>query len=226
MSAISIDGPTASGKTTLGVALASRLGCAFLDTGLTYRAVAYALSVEHLDPATTALDTVVRHEPWFSGDDRGSDGGESSTERVFYRDQDISSAIFDAALEPTLKAVAGNHLWRSQILELHRAILGRVARQAQQRVVAVGRDVAATLLRDGDLHVYLTASRSVRRERRRAQCLGSAGRSSSVGPETALDLQMRAFVAERVNSVVLDSTYLPAHAVLAAVERRLSRLAA
>jgi cytidylate kinase len=224
-SAISIDGPTASGKTTLGVALASRLGCAFLDTGLTYRAVAYALSVEQLDPATTALDTVVRHEPWFSGDDGRVGDDDSSTERVFYRDEDISSAIFDASLEHTLKVVARNQLWRAQILDLHRAILQRAARQAHDRVVAAGRDVAATLLRDGDLHVYLTASTTVRRERRLAQCRGSTGRSVSVGPETALDLQMRTFVANRPNSIVVDSTYLPAQAVLAAVEHRLSRRA-
>jgi CMP/dCMP kinase len=225
MSAISIDGPTASGKTTLGVALAGRLGCAFLDTGLTYRAVAYALSLEQLDPATTALHTVVRHEPWFSSDAGQAGSDESSAGCVFYRDEDISSAIFDASLEHTLKAVASNHLWRAQILDLHRAILRAVPR-ARGRVVAVGRDVAATLLRDGDLHVYLTASATVRRERRRAQYRGSTGRSISVGPETALDLQMRGFVADQVNSIVVDSTYLPAQAVLAAVERRLSRPAA
>ena len=37
---IAIDGPVASGKTVVGMALARRLGCAFLDTGLMYRAVA------------------------------------------------------------------------------------------------------------------------------------------------------------------------------------------
>ena len=38
---IAIDGPVASGKTTVGCIVARKLGCRFLDTGWMYRAVAY-----------------------------------------------------------------------------------------------------------------------------------------------------------------------------------------
>ena len=38
-SVVAIDGPVASGKTTVGRALAQRLGYTFIDTGLMYRAV-------------------------------------------------------------------------------------------------------------------------------------------------------------------------------------------
>ena len=39
---IAIDGPVASGKSTVARELALRLGCTFLDTGALYRAVAVA----------------------------------------------------------------------------------------------------------------------------------------------------------------------------------------
>ena len=39
---IAIDGPAASGKSTLGAALAARFGYRFLDTGLMYRAFTLA----------------------------------------------------------------------------------------------------------------------------------------------------------------------------------------
>ena len=38
---IALDGPSASGKSTVGAMLAERLGCSFLDTGMMYRAVTY-----------------------------------------------------------------------------------------------------------------------------------------------------------------------------------------
>ena len=41
-STIAIDGPAASGKSSLGDLLAARLGYAYLDTGVMYRAVAWA----------------------------------------------------------------------------------------------------------------------------------------------------------------------------------------
>ena len=40
--AVAIDGPGASGKTTVGARVAGRLGFRFLDTGLTYRAATWA----------------------------------------------------------------------------------------------------------------------------------------------------------------------------------------
>jgi cytidylate kinase len=39
---IAIDGPAASGKTTLGLLLAQSLGYLFLDTGVMYRAITWA----------------------------------------------------------------------------------------------------------------------------------------------------------------------------------------
>jgi cytidylate kinase len=47
---IAIDGPAASGKSTVGAELANRLGYLCLDTGIMYRAVTWQALAEGLDP--------------------------------------------------------------------------------------------------------------------------------------------------------------------------------
>ena len=61
---IAIDGPAGAGKSTVGRALASRLGLDYLDTGAMYRAVTFAALRRGLDPAD--LDDVAnaRPRPW------------------------------------------------------------------------------------------------------------------------------------------------------------------
>lgn len=53
---IAIDGPAGSGKSTVGKALARRLGLEYLDTGAMYRGVTFAVLRRGLDPADA--DTV------------------------------------------------------------------------------------------------------------------------------------------------------------------------
>ena len=49
-SVIAIDGPVASGKTTVGKALAARLGYRFIDTGMMYRACTLLALRAGIDP--------------------------------------------------------------------------------------------------------------------------------------------------------------------------------
>jgi cytidylate kinase len=50
-SIIAIDGPAASGKSTLGLRLASALGYLFFDTGVMYRAVTWLAIGSRYEPA-------------------------------------------------------------------------------------------------------------------------------------------------------------------------------
>jgi len=59
---IAIDGPSASGKSTLGRLLARALNLLYIDTGSMYRAVALAVIEAHLDPRDTAAVTVLANE--------------------------------------------------------------------------------------------------------------------------------------------------------------------
>lgn len=210
---ISIDGPTASGKTTLATRLAQSLGLAFLDTGLTYRSLAYTLSREPADGLRTGLQSVLEHRPVVY--DRS--GKLVQDHAILLHGKDISEEIWDRSLDGGLKAVAGDSAWREEILRMHQATVEKYG-----DVVAVGRDVAVTLLPAARLRIYLTASLAVRRERRRAQYRDVSGRSTVVGPPTERDEANRAAVGSLPGSVEIDTTYLPAAAVSACALNRLA----
>ncbi|MFD9792576.1 (d)CMP kinase [Streptomyces sp. NPDC059070] len=216
---LSIDGPTASGKSTLATALARELGLAFLDTGLTYRSLAFALDHESAGTLAADLGSLLVHRPEvYARDGRGVP---LQRHVILFRGQDITDRIHHASLDGNLKAVAQNPACRAAILELHRSIA-----EKHQKIVAVGRDVATSLLTGASLHVYLTASESVRGERRRAQYRNNPDRSIKVGPATALDLENRDAIRALPNSLDLDSTYLPVDAVRKATLRELGKYAA
>ncbi|MYW05388.1 (d)CMP kinase [Streptomyces sp. SID3343] len=214
MLSISIDGPTASGKTTLATGLARRFGLVFLDSGLTYRAVAYALGRESVSPKRADLWSVIEHRPGI-----GPDAGKSDHDgegRILYRGKDVSDRIWGPEQDDRLKQVASDQSWRSEILHMHREIVDR-----HRNIVVVGRDVAVTLLPQATLNIYLTASLTVRRERRRAQYRDIRHRSAAVGPATSRDIENRDAIRALAGSVEIESTYLPADAVLNSVVREL-----
>ena len=53
-STIAVDGPAASGKSTIGGLLAERLGYLYFDTGVMYRAVTWAAIARGIDVADEA----------------------------------------------------------------------------------------------------------------------------------------------------------------------------
>jgi cytidylate kinase len=73
---IAIDGPSASGKGTLGKRLATHFGLPHLDTGLLYRAVGWAAFRTGRAPAEIAaqLRAVDLDNPELRGDDAGQQG--------------------------------------------------------------------------------------------------------------------------------------------------------
>ncbi|MEU4348593.1 (d)CMP kinase [Streptomyces sp. NPDC023838] len=216
---LSIDGPTASGKTTLATALARELGLAFLDTGLTYRSLAFALDHEPIETLAADLGALLIHRPEVYA--RHSEEDPWQRHVILFRGQDITDRIFHTSLDRNLKAVAQNTACRQAILALHRSIA-----EKHGNIVAVGRDVATSLLTEATLHIYLTASDSVRVERRRAQYRNMPDRSIRVGPATERDLENRDAIRAMPNSLEVDSTYLPAAAVLKAALRELGKYTA
>ncbi len=202
--AISIDGPSASGKTSLAYALASRLGTRVLDTGLTYRAVAYAASRGPLPPDGRLFD-VLRHE-------LAAPGARPALPAVVYHGEDITDAIWSAEVEQQLRFISADPAWRRDITDHHRAIIG-----GHERMIVVGRDCATTLMTNADCHVFLTAMEAVRRERRRAQYRTQPERAVNVGPVTRLDDITREHVSRQPRGLVLDTTFLPTTAAVRAV---------
>jgi cytidylate kinase len=157
-SIIAIDGPAASGKSTIGGRLAERLGYVYFDTGVMYRAVTWA-----------ALERGISIE-----DEAGV------THLAEQLQIDVVRPTVDDGRQYTVLADGQDVTWEIRKPEVDRGVSPistypgvRAALTAQQRrigrrgeIVMVGRDIGTVVLPDADLKVYLDATQSERVERR------------------------------------------------------------
>lgn len=159
-STIAIDGPAASGKSTIGDLLAKRLGYLFLDTGAMYRALTLEVLRAGLDPedqeAVAALARQISIEVLPPAPEHQD--GRSYTVLVDGRDVtwDIRSPQVDAAVSP----VSRHPKVRAVLTEAQRRIGER------GRVVMTGRDIGTVVLPHADLKIFLDASVEERARRR------------------------------------------------------------
>ena len=160
---IAIDGPAASGKSTLAQALAQRLGYLYFDTGAMYRAVTLAALRGGLDLTDeTALAKLAREveidlRPASKVDGRLSD--------VFMNREDVTWAIRTKDVDAAVSAVSAFPLVRRALTEQQQ----RIGRRGG--VVMAGRDIGTVVLPEADLKIFLDASPEERAKRRHAELL-------------------------------------------------------
>jgi cytidylate kinase len=157
-SIIAIDGPAASGKSTLGRRLAEHLGYLFFDTGVMYRAITWLALQRDIDlqdqVALTALAENARIDvrPPSRADGRACDVFVDGREVTW----DIRLPEVDAIVS-IVSAYAG----------VRRALSAQQRRIGQRgAVVMVGRDIGTIVLPEAHLKVYLDASAEQRARRR------------------------------------------------------------
>jgi cytidylate kinase len=155
---VAIDGPAASGKSTVARALAERLGLAYLDTGAMYRAL--AIEAVHRDISLDDAEALTR----FAREARITfehEGSSSFPTRVVVNGRDVTGEIrtpgADIAVSP-VSAVAGV---REAMVEQQRRIAAR-----NPDTVLEGRDIGTVVFPNADVKVFLTASPEERAHRR------------------------------------------------------------
>jgi len=137
---IAIDGPAASGKSSVGRALARQFGCRFIETGAMYRAAALGL-LRGLALEDMRLDV--------TADERQTLNGEDVTDRL--RTPELDQMSSQVAVRADV---------RTKLVALQRAIAER------SDVVMEGRDIGTVVLPDADVKIFLRASPAVRARRR------------------------------------------------------------
>jgi cytidylate kinase len=159
---IAIDGPAASGKTTVARRVARRLGALYLDTGAMYRALAYLALHAGIDvdngPALARLaaeqpiDVVLDQEAPMGFRIATADG------------RDLTEAMLQSNEVTAIVSTVAAH---AQVRTAMVAAQRRVA--ADGAVVMAGRDIGTVVLPEAAVKIFLTASVPARVARRRAQ---------------------------------------------------------
>lgn len=155
---ITIDGPAASGKSTIGKLLAERLDYTFVDTGIMYRAVTWAalertIPVED-DTAITDLSEriVIDIQPPSRQDGRDYD--------ILADGLDITWRIRGQQVEENVSLVSSYPGVRKALTDQQRRI------GLRGRVVMVGRDIGTVVMPEAEKKFYLNASLEERARRR------------------------------------------------------------
>ncbi len=149
---IAIDGPAGSGKSSVSKAAARELGFGYLDTGAGYRAFAIHKSNFpglELDRLIGSFDYSISIDP--------------DSELVMLAGVDVTAEIRTAAVSEAVSAVAKEQLVRN--LQLQDA-KKRINDCLNRGIIVEGRDITTVVAPQAILKVLLTASPSVRLERR------------------------------------------------------------
>ena len=148
---IAIDGPSASGKSTIAKLIAKRLGFTHIDTGAMYRAIAYDCikkNVDLLDEAavvSVAKDATIELLP----------NGEG-----FLNGMNVTRAIRSENVSAGASSISKYREVRERLVELQREIA------KSKGFVMDGRDITSVVLKDAEVKVFQTADVAVRAKRR------------------------------------------------------------
>ena len=148
-STIAIDGPAASGKSTIGALLADRLGYVYFDTGIMYRAVTWVALQRGISIPDEAAVTSLAESLLIEVSKPTVDDGRQYT--VYADGVDVT---WDLRRPETNQHVSPVSAYPG----VRRALVAQQRRIAQQgAIVMVGRDIGTVVLPNADLKVYLDA---------------------------------------------------------------------
>lgn len=161
---IAIDGPVASGKSTVAQVLAHELHFYYLYTGFLYRGLAYVLATEYgYDHATMAhprqedIDAIVHphdgHAAYFEY------RYEQGKPKIFYKGEDISAHLKTKQVDVWSSTLSSHPMVRHAVFE-YQVRIGH-----EYNVVAEGRDMGTVVFPHAEYKFFLTASDDVRAHR-------------------------------------------------------------
>lgn len=149
---VTLDGPAASGKSSVARRVAERLGIPFVSSGLLYRVATWVVEEQGGDPddepsVLRCLEArSVRLLPTLEGD------------RVFVDEHDVTEALHTDAVDAAVSAIARHPQVRAWVTERLREIPGSF--------VIDGRDMGTAVFPDAARKFFLTAPAEVRARRR------------------------------------------------------------
>jgi CMP/dCMP kinase len=157
---VTIDGPAASGKTTVSRELARKLGFQWVSTGAFYRGLAFAATYLNYDLGDEAKIAELAQS------DRWAVKMTPEETQVYFDGKDVTAMITREKVAAAASQISQYPLVRHELLPLQQACW-----DGKNGLVAEGRDCGTTVFPQAELKVYLTA-RSEDRAKRRADQRG------------------------------------------------------
>ena len=178
---IAIDGPAASGKTTVGRLLAARLGFRFLDTGFGYRSLALLALRQGVSLSDgPGLEELARSPALQAAMNEAA----LTAEGLASQEQDREPReLYTPEVGDAASQVAQRPAVREALVGQQRALASRGG------IVMVGRDVGTVVLPHADLKVFLQASSETRARRRLLQ--RTAGGEERAFAQVLADIEER-----------------------------------
>ena len=206
MQVITIDGPAASGKSSVARIVAERRGAIYVNTGNMYRAMTWAVLQTGVDPndqeaVRVAAASLKIDSPVIDGQTQVSIAGRSLTQDDLNSDP-VNRGVSLVARVPEVRA---------------RLVADQRALANLGPLVMEGRDIGSVVFPDSPLKFYIDASEEVRASRRRAQ-----GHTDQVAERDRLDSTRKTSpLVIPEGAIVIDNSHLTLEQAVQAVMERL-----
>ena len=201
---VTIDGPAASGKSTVARLLAQKLSASFLDTGAMYRAVTLATMKDSVDLSNedALLDVLQRHTFRFSI--------RAGRMRISVDAVDVTEMIRNSQVTANARYIAAAPKVREKLVEMQRQFAAD-----RQKIVTEGRDQGTVAFADADVKIFLTADPAERARRRQAEIGAKDGNESLEQTQKAIEERDQSDQNRDVgplkpadDAIVVDTTHL------------------
>ncbi len=148
---IAIDGPSASGKSTVAKLIAKKLNFTYIDTGAMYRAFTLAVIEANLNPKSEKESDSLIGKISISFDEAN---------HITLNDVDVSQRVRENDVANNVSYIASYKNIRLHLVDLQRKIA------ENKSVVMDGRDIGTYVLPNADLKIYQIATAEERAKRR------------------------------------------------------------
>ena len=205
---IAIDGPAASGKSSVARELARRLRFVYVNSGAIYRAITWhilekGIDAEDLDRIARALDSAAVTSCLWDGESRVLIDNVDPTDHL--RDDRVNESVARVSRLPVVREIVGKKLHDTA---------------RSEDLVVEGRDIGSVVFPDTPYKFYVDASPEVRLQRRVAQ-----------GERDEIALRDQADSSRPVSPLVIakdahviDTSHLTVEKVVSAICARLKEM--
>lgn len=215
---VAVDGPSGSGKSSVSRGVARRLGLRYLDTGSTYRAMAWWMGQQGIDVHDAEAVAAACGRP------RIEAGTDPEAPTITVDDRDVSAPIRTRDVTSIVSPVSAVPAVRQRLVALQRAAIGAGG------IVVEGRDIGTVVAPDAAAKIFLTALPEVRAQRRAAELSVDPAVDANITltelrNRDAIDTQRAASpLAKADDAVEIDASHLTLDQVIdAAVDVVLAR---